>query len=111
MTTASPSYTLGVEIEVRVEPHTVRPPLHEKHALYYEKLAAALRRRGLRPKANDLQGGVWRSKNYTEWWITRDGSLGTPANLSEAMVLLMLFQSLRFDPGHWAVFHIMPVCH
>ncbi|KAK4151970.1 putative amidoligase [Chaetomidium leptoderma] len=69
------NYSIGVEIEVCVEPHKVRPPLSDKHALYYEKLAAALRNRGLKAKANDLQSYRKYPDNYRRWWITRDGSL------------------------------------
>lgn len=77
----TPRYTLGVEIEVLVEPHKIRPPLHEKHALYYELLAKALRNRGLKAQHNDLTQREWRSSNYNEWYITKDGSLGNPDNL------------------------------
>lgn len=81
-----PQYSFGVEIEVLVEPHKIRPPLNtrEKHALYYEKLAKALRNRGLRAQHNDLtQTGQWRSTDYTQWFITRDGSLPSSENLSK----------------------------
>lgn len=75
-------YHFGVEIEVIVEPHKIRPPLREKHALYYEKLAAALRNRGLKAKADSLQAGYSkRPEHYDKWWITKDGSLGSPENL------------------------------
>ncbi len=79
----APRYSLGVEIEVVVEPHKIREPLWEQHALYYEKLAKALRNRDLRAQHNDLtQTREWRSTNYDEWYITRDGSLGNYDNLS-----------------------------
>ncbi|KAI1417909.1 putative amidoligase [Hypoxylon sp. FL1857] len=75
-------YFFGIEIEVRVNPHTVRNPLQEKHALYYEKLAAALRNRGLKSKADDLQHRhIRHPEHYDKWWITKDGSLGNPENL------------------------------
>lgn len=78
-------YHFGVEIEVIVEPHKIRPPLREKHALYYEKLAAALRNRGLKAKADSLQAGYSkRPEHYDKWWITKDGSLGSPENMSES---------------------------
>ncbi|KAI8951760.1 putative amidoligase enzyme-domain-containing protein [Xylaria longipes] len=75
-------YHFGVEIEVCVKPHKIRNPLSEKHALYYEKLAAALRNRGLNAKADDLTGGYSKHpEHYGKWWITRDGSLGNPETL------------------------------
>ncbi|TGJ80069.1 hypothetical protein E0Z10_g8703 [Xylaria hypoxylon] len=75
-------YYFGVEIEVRVKPHKIRNPLSEKHALYYEKLAAALRNRGLKATADDLTGGYGKHpEHYDKWWITKDGSLGNPEAL------------------------------
>lgn len=67
-------WTFGVEIELRATPHKIRNPLVP--TLYYEKLAAALRNRGLSALADDLQGG-YRShpEHYNKWWITRDGSI------------------------------------
>jgi hypothetical protein len=77
-------YSLGIEIEVCAEPHKIRPPLREKHALYYEKLAAALRNRGLKARANDLQEpGRKYPDNYTRWWITKDISLKGTDKTSE----------------------------
>ncbi|KAI0440169.1 putative amidoligase enzyme-domain-containing protein [Xylaria telfairii] len=76
------NYHFGVEIEVRVEPHKIRSPLSEKHALYYEKLAAALRKRGLNAKADDLTGRYQKHpEHYDKWYVTKDGSLGNPENL------------------------------
>ncbi|KAI1116789.1 putative amidoligase enzyme-domain-containing protein [Nemania sp. NC0429] len=75
-------YHFGIEIEVRAEPHKIRHPLSEKHALYYEKLAAALRNRGLKAQADDLQGRYGKHpEHYDKWWITKDGSLGHPETL------------------------------
>ncbi|KAI0420541.1 putative amidoligase enzyme-domain-containing protein [Xylaria grammica] len=75
-------YHFGIEIEVRVEPHKIRPPLSEKHALYYEKLAAALRNRGLKAKADDLTGTYHKHpEHYDKWYVTKDGSLGNPQDL------------------------------
>ncbi|KAI0506349.1 putative amidoligase enzyme-domain-containing protein [Xylaria bambusicola] len=75
-------YHFGIEIEVRVEPHKIRPPLSEKHALYYGKLAAALRKRGLEAKADDLAGKYRKHpEHYDKWYVTKDGSLGNPQNL------------------------------
>ncbi|KAK1756706.1 putative amidoligase enzyme-domain-containing protein [Echria macrotheca] len=68
-------YSFGVEIEVCAEPHTIRPPLITRHALYYEKLAASLRKRHLPAKANDLRSTRRSPDNYDAWWITRDGSI------------------------------------
>ncbi|KAF5532982.1 swim zinc finger domain-containing protein [Fusarium mexicanum] len=71
-------YHFGIEIEVIVEPHKIRTPLSTKHALYYSKLAASLRKRGLKAKADDLQQGYnKRPEHYDKWWITKDGSLGS----------------------------------
>ncbi|KAI1740849.1 putative amidoligase enzyme-domain-containing protein [Xylaria scruposa] len=76
------NYHFGVEIEVCVEPHKIRNPLSEKHALYYEKLAAALRNRRLNAKADDLTSTyVKHPEHYDKWWITKDGSLGNPEGL------------------------------
>ncbi|KAI3332879.1 putative amidoligase enzyme-domain-containing protein [Ustulina deusta] len=75
-------YHFGIEIEVRAKPHKIRNPLSEKHALYYEKLAAALRNRGLNAKADDLTGRYGKHpEHYDKWWITKDGSLGNPEEL------------------------------
>ena len=71
------SFCFGVEIEAIVEPHTVRHPL--KRAVYYEKLAQALRNRGLSAKADNLEGKYRKhAEHYDKWWITKDGSLGDP---------------------------------
>ncbi|KAF4341880.1 swim zinc finger domain protein [Fusarium beomiforme] len=71
-------YHFGIEIEVIVGPHKVRSPLNTKHALYYGKLAASLRKRGLKAQADDLQNGYTkRPEHYDKWWITKDGSLGS----------------------------------
>lgn len=84
-------YHFGVEIEVRVEPHKIRHPLSEKHALYYEKLAAALRNRGLQARADDLQGRYGKHpEHYDKWWITKDGSLGHPETLSKLSMPCLL---------------------
>ncbi|KAI3324707.1 putative amidoligase enzyme-domain-containing protein [Xylariaceae sp. AK1471] len=70
-------YHFGVEIEVLVKPHKIRNPLSYKHALYYEKLAAALRNRGLKAKADNLLGNYGKHpEHYDKWWITKDSSLG-----------------------------------
>lgn len=76
-------YSIGIEIEVCAEPHTIRPPLSDKHALYYEKLAAALRKRHLKAKANDLQSNRKYPDSYNQWWITRDSSLHARQNTSK----------------------------
>ncbi|KAI8626748.1 putative amidoligase enzyme-domain-containing protein [Xylariaceae sp. FL1651] len=75
-------YHFGIEIEVLVKPHKIRNPLIEKHALYYEKLAAALRNRGLKSQADSLQNGYSKHpEHYDKWWITKDSSLGNPEHL------------------------------
>lgn len=77
-------YHFGIEIEVRLVPHKIRAPLSEKHALYYGKLAAALRNRGLKAVADDLQGDYRKHpEHYHKWFVTKDGSLGTPQDLSK----------------------------
>lgn len=77
-------YHFGIEIEVIVVPHKIRDPLSSLHALYYRKLAAALRKRGLKAQADDLQRGYTkRPEHYDKWWITKDGSLGSPVGKSE----------------------------
>lgn len=78
---AAPCYTFAVDIEARAEPHKVRPPLHEKHALYHGKLAAALRNRGLEANAAD-DSNSRRPDGDNGWWITRNGSLGVPLDTS-----------------------------
>ncbi|KAI1780350.1 putative amidoligase enzyme-domain-containing protein [Hypoxylon cercidicola] len=68
------STRFGIEIEVIVEPHTLRTP---PNALsYYQKLSASLRKRGQKAQVDDLRGG-YRTypDNFTKWWITKDGSL------------------------------------
>lgn len=80
------SWTFGVEIEAVLRPHTLRLPLN--CAEYYSKLAAALRRRGLKAKADDLQSSYSkRADHYDKWWITRDGSLGTYDNAGQKLLL------------------------
>ncbi len=96
-------YTIGIEIEVHVEPHKVRQPLHEKHALYYEKLAAALRNRGLRAKANNLQNNAKYPDSYQAWWITRDSSLGTPEGLSKTILPYRLYLSQHLATSRFQV--------
>ena len=91
---AMANYSMGIEIEMRMKPHKIREPLIEKHALYYEKLAAALRNRGLRAKANDLSGGPRYTDSYDKWWITRDGSLGNPEGLSKGIIIVYLPRAL-----------------
>lgn len=92
------SYSLGVEIEMRAAPHTVRHPLSEKHALYYEKLAAALRNRGLKAKADNLQGIRRDPENYDAWWITKDGSLGAP----DQLIPMEAVSRILTTSGNWA---------
>lgn len=76
-------FHFGIEIEVIVAPHKVRYPLEEYHALYYGKLAASLRKRGLRAEADNLREGYGkRPEHYDKWWITKDGSLGDPIGKS-----------------------------
>jgi hypothetical protein len=75
------SWVFGVEIEIRAKPHKIRSPLSP--ALYYEKLAAALRNRDLKAKADNLASGYGKHpEHYDKWWITKDGSLGDPTNLN-----------------------------
>ncbi|KAH6633762.1 putative amidoligase enzyme-domain-containing protein [Boeremia exigua] len=73
------AYYFGVEIEIIAAPHKVRHPL--LRAFYYEKLAAALRKRG-EPSAADTLVEKYRKRaeHYDKWWITKDGSLGNPAH-------------------------------
>jgi hypothetical protein len=69
----------GVEIEMIVEPHTVRDPL--KPEVYYRKLEAALRKRGLKALADTLTERYRKHpEHYNKWWITKDGSLGKPSH-------------------------------
>lgn len=76
------SWTFGIEIEILAEPHTIRCPLD--YPLYYGKLAAALRNRGLNANADDLQAGYSKhSEHFDKWWITSEGSLGNIEDLSE----------------------------
>ncbi|KAH6849763.1 hypothetical protein B0I37DRAFT_369792 [Chaetomium sp. MPI-CAGE-AT-0009] len=74
---AAPCYTFAVDIEARAEPHKIRSPLHEKHALYHGKLAAALRNRGLEANAADNSSSR-RADGDNGWWITSNSSLGVP---------------------------------
>ncbi len=69
----------GVEIEVIVKPHKVRSPLDP--ALYYQKLAASLQKRGQQARADKLDEQRYRKypEHYDKLWITRDGSLGHPS--------------------------------
>jgi hypothetical protein len=76
---AAPCYTFVVDIEALAEPHKIRPPLRENHALYHGKLAAALRNRGLEANAAD-DSNTRRPDGDNGWWITRNSSLGVPPN-------------------------------
>ena len=77
-------YHFGIEIEVCVKPHKIRNPLSSHYALYYSKLAASLRKRGLKAKADDLASSyAKRPEHYDKWWITKDGSLGDPQGRSK----------------------------
>lgn len=78
---AAPCYTFAVDIEALAEPHKIRPPLREKHALYHGKLAAALRNRGLEANAAD-DSNPRRPDGDNGWWISRNSSLGVPSNTS-----------------------------
>lgn len=82
------AYYFGIEIEIIAAPHKVRHPL--VRAFYYEKLAAALRKRGEPAVADTLQGKYRkRPEHYNKWWITKDGSLKNPAHpLSKILVFI-----------------------
>ncbi|XXG94152.1 hypothetical protein Hte_000404 [Hypoxylon texense] len=68
------SVRFGIEIEVIVEPHTLRSPLIPLD--YYKKLVASLRKRGQKAQVDDMRGGYRTNPQGTKkWWITRDGSL------------------------------------
>ncbi|KAI1749938.1 hypothetical protein F4782DRAFT_533020 [Xylaria castorea] len=89
-------YRFGVEIEVCVKPHKIRNPLSEKYALYYEKLAAALRHRKLNAKADDLMSRFGKHpEHYDKWWITKDGSLGNPETLIPMEAVSPVFSCRR----------------
>lgn len=97
------NYHFGIEIEVLVEPHTIRAPLD--HALYYDKLSKSLRKRGLKAVANDLQPGGRRRRPdlYDKWWITRDGSLdNSGANIGK-MLLSFLIKANQLLTGRLSV--------
>ncbi len=71
------SYNFGVEIELIAEPHQVQHPF--LRAVYYEKLAAALRSQGTQAVADRLNEAYSKHpEHYDKWWITKDGSLGNP---------------------------------
>lgn len=98
-------YSIGIEIEVCAEPHTIRPPLSDKHALYYEKLAAALRKRHLKAKANE--GNRKYPDSYDQWWITRDSSLHAHQNTSKPSTpsaipptLIYVLHQFPWKPSH-----------
>ncbi|KAI0099792.1 hypothetical protein GGR51DRAFT_384307 [Nemania sp. FL0031] len=68
------STRFGIEIEVIVEPHTLRTPLNALS--YYQKLSAALKKRGQKAQVDDLAGGYRTNPdNFKKWWITKDLSL------------------------------------
>lgn len=69
------NYSFGVEIEMIAEPHKIRNDLVTLHALYYAKIAAALRNRGLPAASDELQLYRKHPEHYDKWWITKDGSL------------------------------------
>ncbi|KAL9562338.1 hypothetical protein ACKAV7_013421 [Fusarium commune] len=77
-------YHFGIEIEVIVGPHKVRLPLSTKHALYYGKLAASLRKRGLKAKADDLkQGYTKRPEHYDKCHIHASKGLNQTFSLPQ----------------------------
>ncbi|KAK5457171.1 hypothetical protein LTS15_004952 [Exophiala xenobiotica] len=80
---ARKSFYFGVEIELVAEPHAVLPQSNRKsyYKLYYEKLAACLRRHDIDAVADSLAGGYRKhSEHYDKWFITKDGSLGIPTD-------------------------------
>ncbi len=77
------SYFFGVEIELIGRPLVVRHPLQRRY--YYEELAKCLREQGAAAAADKLDTSYRKhSEHYDKWWITKDGSLGSPEHpLSE----------------------------
>ncbi|KAI1092384.1 putative amidoligase enzyme-domain-containing protein [Rostrohypoxylon terebratum] len=67
------SARFGIEIEVIVEPHTLRTPLNA--LAYYERLASSLRKRGQGAKVDGSRSYKNRYESFDKWLITKDGSL------------------------------------
>lgn len=70
-------FGFGVEVEAVVQPWRVRAEWRDQPQLYYERLALALRNRGLNAVADDLTGTyqAQHAEHYDKWFITRDGSI------------------------------------
>lgn len=63
----------GIEIEAVVKPYVNHS---WSTAKYYEKFADALRRNGIKARADPLNGGLRsQPERYDKWYITSDGSL------------------------------------
>ncbi|KAF7532918.1 hypothetical protein G7054_g7536 [Neopestalotiopsis clavispora] len=76
----STCWTFGIEIEMQTKPHKIR--LSADAILYYEKVAAAIRKRGLQAKADDLQNPHRKyPEHYDKWWITKHTSLESSKQL------------------------------
>ena len=82
-------YYFGIEIEAIIEPHNKGKPIQgttkESLRVWYDKLAAALRRREgtdrRRLKAtaqSNLKKYRQETNRHIQWWITWDGSLVKP---------------------------------
>lgn len=72
-----PAYYFGVEIELIATPIKIQYPTHRAH--YYTKLAKALRSCGAKAISDSLEERYRKHpEHYDKWWITKDGSLGSP---------------------------------
>ncbi|KAK6442380.1 hypothetical protein LTR95_001396 [Oleoguttula sp. CCFEE 5521] len=89
-------YNFGIEIELICKPHKVRSPLVPTE--YYERLAASIRKRGLRAQADDLAAGYRKHReHHDKWWITRDSSLGDPSHPQIPLEAVSPILSTRHD--------------
>jgi hypothetical protein len=70
-------FGFGIEIEAVGQPWKVRDEWRNKPQEYYERLAQALRNRGLVAIADRLNSGYQNQhpEHYNKWFITSDGSL------------------------------------
>ena len=75
-------FGFGIEIEAVVEPWKVRPEWSNRPQEYFERLAQALRNRGLKAAADSLNSSYrpQHPEHYNKWFITPDGSLQGSGN-------------------------------
>jgi hypothetical protein len=88
-------YYFGIELEMIVEPHTVRDfaryagtydDRQEYHRLYYEKLVRSMKKRGVPTKSITSSPSLYEKHgDKTRWFITSDSSIVNDDGSSPAL--------------------------